>query len=345
MWKRLNSIYFFVSLFSFFYSLIGYPEILDKWIKYLGIKTDIKTVIDQNMIRWIAFAVGMILIGIWSGAYKKGWQKLRRPKRDLSTGAAPIENDITTEREPIVDETKSAELKVIFKQGKLPWVREQRGDLNGQDYIFRIELMNLGSETIHNPRVRLVEIKPDSRDEITVPCDLQVKNKDIPKTDKEGEGEFVDVLKYFRHVEHKDGIDRLWMIGSIENRGYKIPVQEYKIKIIVSGNNSGEPIAKHFKFNPKKRNPKLCMETIEPIRSEKALELEKWINKYITIEPDLSHNPNAIMKHPFVSKLLGINNFCATYRLQNGKPYSVPLEKILLSWDDENECLKLIIKP
>ena len=92
MWKSFKSIYFLAGLFSLFFSLIGYPELLDKWIKYLGIKTDMKVVIDQNIIRWIAFAVGMILIGIWSGACKKGWQKLRRPKRDVALER--IENKI-----------------------------------------------------------------------------------------------------------------------------------------------------------------------------------------------------------------------------------------------------------
>ncbi len=359
MWKSLKSIYFLVGLFSLFFSLIGYPELLDKWVKYLGIKTDMKAVIDQNIIRWIAFAVGMILIGIWSGAHKKAWQKLWRSKRNitlekeriikiklpkltLGKRAGPKGNVGFRERTQLLD----PKLKINFKQGGHHYVKEQPGDVNGQDYFFSIELMNLGTGNINNPKARLF-IKSSQDDNYNEQWNLHVNSKNIPKTDEEGEGEFVGVLKYFVHTENKIGDDCLWMIGREKdnnNQKAKITVQKYDIKIKVSSDNV-EPVIKHFRFIPRPKNPKASMEMIEPIRGEKALELEKWINKYITIEPDSHNNPNAIVIYTFVSKLLGINNFCATYRLQNGKPYSVPLEKISLSWDDEHECLKLIIKP
>lgn len=234
-------------------------------------------------------------------------------------------------------------LKVNYKPGERPWVLDKQATSNGQDYVFRIELMNLGLEKVQITRIRLVEIKPDPRDEITVPCDLQLDSKDIHKTDKEGEGEFVDVFKYFRHSQ--GGNDHLWMIGSIENKGYKMKVQKYeKVKITVSSDNGGD-IIKHFEFDPDEKDAKYCMKMIELRLGEKARELEKWIDKNITIEPDMRHNPTSLVKYRFESKLLAINNFCTTYRGENGKPCSVPLEKILLTRDDEHNRLMLLIKP
>lgn len=240
-------------------------------------------------------------------------------------------------------------LEVNFKQGEHPWVKEQSGTLpNGKDYIFSIELMNSGPGNINNPKVRLF-IKSSEDDNFKKQWNLQVNSKDIPKTDEEEEGEFVGVLKYFRRTENKSGNDALWMIGSVKeknNEKARIPIQKYDIKIRASSDNGGEPVIKRFRFIPRRKHPEASMEMIDPLLDEKALELEKWINKSITIEPDLSHNPNAIVKYTYESKLLKINNFCATYRLENGEPYSKPLEKILLSKDNEHdERLKLIIMP
>jgi hypothetical protein len=130
--------------------------------------------------------------------------------------------------ESLKEQPPSSKLKINFKQGEHPWVKEQPGRSNGKDYIFSIELMNLGSGNIHNPKVRLF-IKSSENDTFKEQWDLQVNSKDIPKTDEEGEGELVGVLKYFKYTEHKIGDDHLWMIGSEKENNKKkaeIPVQK-----------------------------------------------------------------------------------------------------------------------
>jgi hypothetical protein len=187
------------------------------------------------------------------------WKSLRVVPEHIYNEQQDI---IDSQREIIksLEEQRRPKLEVTFKQGVRPWFQEQPSTTaSGQDYIYRIELMNLGSETIHNLRVRLY-IEPHPRASFNVPCDLQLNNKDIPKTDKEGEGEFVNVFKYFR--PSKDGHEMLW-INDIYQAKSKIPVQEYEIKIIVNSNNGGDSITKLFRFNPTKENAKLCMEMID----------------------------------------------------------------------------------
>jgi hypothetical protein len=87
------------------------------------------------------------------------------------------------------------------------------------------------------------------------------------------------------------------------------------------------------------------------LRLDKVRELAKWIDKNITIEPD----PQALVdphffhylpvKNRFNSKLLKVNNFWATFLEEGGKNnMSMPLEKIILNWDNQHNRLMLYIK-
>ena len=84
-------------------------------------------------------------------------------------------------------------------------------------------------------------------------------------------------------------------------------------------------------------------------RLGKVRELAKWIDKNITIAPDSQvdpHNyPYLPVRSRFNSKLLKVNNFWATFLREDGKKkMSVPLEKILLNWDDQQNRLMLFVK-
>ncbi|MFQ5964681.1 MAG: helix-turn-helix domain-containing protein [Candidatus Scalinduaceae bacterium] len=88
------------------------------------------------------------------------------------------------------------------------------------------------------------------------------------------------------------------------------------------------------------------------LRLGKVRELAKWIGKGITIAPDQqalvstsTMNRCLYVRSRFKSTLLSVNNFWTTFLDENGKNMSMPLEKIILNWDDEGNCLKLLIKP
>ena len=88
------------------------------------------------------------------------------------------------------------------------------------------------------------------------------------------------------------------------------------------------------------------------LRLGKVRELEKWIDKAITITPDSKalfdrggSSPLLPVRDSSKSTLLKVNNFWATFLKTNRKNMSMPLEKIILSWDDTDDCLKLLIKP
>jgi hypothetical protein len=102
-----------------------------------------------------------------------------------------------------------------------------------------------------------------------------------------------------------------------------------------------------------KASDKVFQKLIE-LRLDKVRELEKWIgiDKRITVAPDpqgivssRASNPHLPVRDKFESTLLKVNNFWATFLQANGKNMSMPLEKIILSWDDTCNCLKLLIKP
>lgn len=107
-----------------------------------------------------------------------------------------------------------------------------------------------------------MEIDPHPHGSFNTPCDLQVNNNEIPKTYKEGKGEFVDFFKYFRHS--KGGVDHPWIIGcsSVENKDLVLTVKKYEFEIEVSSVNGGDSIVKYFQFDPTKKDAKYCMEMI-----------------------------------------------------------------------------------
>ena len=92
-----------------------------------------------------------------------------------------------------------------------------------------------------------------------------------------------------------------------------------------------------------KASDKIFQKLIE-LRLDKVRELEKWVDKTITIEP-VSHNSSTFsIPNRYSSKLLANNNFWITFYVGANKNKSIPLEKIILSWDDEHNRLKLLIK-
>lgn len=101
------------------------------------------------------------------------------------------------------------------------------------------------------------------------------------------------------------------------------------------------------------------------LRSGKVFELNKWINKEVTIHADQSHIPPLQIneygissggqkkyvythrwpKEESCAKLVSVNNFWATFfKYDTNINYSEPLEKITLSFDDVNNRLKIIIR-
>jgi hypothetical protein len=88
------------------------------------------------------------------------------------------------------------------------------------------------------------------------------------------------------------------------------------------------------------------------LRLGKVRELKKWVDKNITIAPDpqavvdLHFANNLPVRKRFESTLLVVNNFWATFRRETRTDnMSMPLEKIILNWDDKHERLMLYIKP
>jgi hypothetical protein len=91
-------------------------------------------------------------------------------------------------------------------------------------------------------------------------------------------------------------------------------------------------------------------------RLSKVRQLAKWIGEGITVSPDLemplgmpSTYPTRTLIHPrWVSpetvRLLSVNSFWVTFQQGDGRRASEPLEKIVLSWDDENDRLRVLVK-
>ena len=111
--------------------------------------------------------------------------------------------------------------------------------------------------------------------------------------------------------------------------------------------------------------PDEVFQSLIDLRSSKVYELSKWISKEVSFEADHSNMPSDRIK-PFGSlpitytyshrwdsietgKLLFVNAFWATFEVvkshdtSNFLKISEPLEKLLLSYDDENARLKLIV--
>jgi hypothetical protein len=88
------------------------------------------------------------------------------------------------------------------------------------------------------------------------------------------------------------------------------------------------------------------------LRLGKVRELEKWIDKVITIMPDRQafvspgNTHQLLVKDKLEPKLLTVNNFWITFSGETGRHnMSMPLEKILLNWDNQHNRLMLFIKP
>lgn len=90
-------------------------------------------------------------------------------------------------------------------------------------------------------------------------------------------------------------------------------------------------------------------------RLSKTRELEKWIDKEISVEPDLGEvihkgqgaSDKIISRLPQGQKkaiLRGVNSFWTTFEFDDRR-HSEPLDKILLSWDDKSKVLKILVKP
>lgn len=90
------------------------------------------------------------------------------------------------------------------------------------------------------------------------------------------------------------------------------------------------------------------------LRLNKVRELAKWIGKEIVVEPDLgsitisTRRTVAPDAHPRLrarikATLLEVNNFWMKFIHEN-RNWSEPLEKIVLSWDDKDDCLKLLLR-
>ncbi len=96
-------------------------------------------------------------------------------------------------------------------------------------------------------------------------------------------------------------------------------------------------------------------QTLIELRLGKVRELAKWIDKPITVEPNngtlfdidqgraLSYNPR-YPKQTQQGILTRVNSFWTSFHLTN-IPHSEPLEKVVLSWDDKNNRLKILVKP
>lgn len=87
------------------------------------------------------------------------------------------------------------------------------------------------------------------------------------------------------------------------------------------------------------------------IRLEKVRELAKWEGKRITVEGDegsiefVERNERGHHRWPGANPavLMRVNAFWASFEV-NGKMQSEPLEKLMLSWDDKIDCLKILVK-
>lgn len=89
-------------------------------------------------------------------------------------------------------------------------------------------------------------------------------------------------------------------------------------------------------------------------RSSKVHELANWFGKKVLLEPDLSHTIDTRLgesyqaiprlQSPKEATLGFMNNFWVTFDI-NGKKQSEPLDKLILSWDDTRNILKILVKP
>jgi len=96
-------------------------------------------------------------------------------------------------------------------------------------------------------------------------------------------------------------------------------------------------------------------QTLIELRLSKVRELAMWIGKKITVEADIgtlldTRIGTRYERHPRYpiepqeAILRSVNNFWTTFQIKD-RQQSEPLEKVVLSWDDQFERLKMLIKP
>jgi len=82
------------------------------------------------------------------------------------------------------------------------------------------------------------------------------------------------------------------------------------------------------------------------LRSGIVCELAKWLDKEVTIHGDLATTPiNKIHRWHRVEcvKIVFVNNHWVTFEKEDRKRISEPLSKLIISFDDKREQLKVII--
>jgi hypothetical protein len=87
------------------------------------------------------------------------------------------------------------------------------------------------------------------------------------------------------------------------------------------------------------------------IRSAKVRELAKWEGNRVTVvgdEGSVDFRERSLVGHPrwrgqSPAVLKSVNAFWATFQVE-GRDRSEPLDKLLLSWDDSANCLKVLVR-
>ncbi len=74
MWKVIGCVFSCILIISGIIGLINIPENIDKWVS-ITLYLSMKTTSDQDFFQWIFLIVGMLILYISSGVYKKVWPK------------------------------------------------------------------------------------------------------------------------------------------------------------------------------------------------------------------------------------------------------------------------------
>ncbi|HEY1801040.1 MAG TPA: ATP-binding protein [Terriglobales bacterium] len=101
-----------------------------------------------------------------------------------------------------------------------------------------------------------------------------------------------------------------------------------------------------------KATESLFQQLIE-LRSSKQWELAKWVNKFVTIEWQsggklVTYQSTMYRLHKEPARIVVVNGHWVSFYVQtthtgNYFEYSEPIERLLLSWDAENERLKVLV--
>ena len=99
-----------------------------------------------------------------------------------------------------------------------------------------------------------------------------------------------------------------------------------------------------------KASPEMFQRLID-LRSSVVYELVQWVGKDIYVAGDegsVSHRERSLAGHPRwpgtrKAILQFVNGFWATFLCEN-RLSSEPLEKLIISWYDADNCLKILVK-